>query len=344
MEFSLQKLNQIFNTLPDWEAMQRLLDKLAKAYAHRFNVDVFEFVWKSDAGYGMQWIPLGRHINYSQTTPVFSPPHWKTGLFSMAYDEESPLLVTNLKALASGTIDEVEEFFTKNTIKKDEYYTGHKDTEEEIVIPMMVKENVVGLINIESFKKGKLDTNTVKELSGIASHLARIIDAAEYDKDRREEISKYVNELDFGSVKQAILGHQCFLARPFSKEFVGVEDKLVDVAKNLGLNVQIVKPNPKNMSIFHDIIDQISGSIFSIVDVTYLKANVLIELGIIIGGNKPMLIIQDASDNTKLPFDIQSIPIYRYHRIEESSGRCKIELEESFLNEFEVMFNEHKIP
>src|SRR5207249_10934541 len=85
------------------------------------------------------------------------------------------------------------------------------------------------------------------------------------------------------------------------------------------VDVQATEYRPSGREyVVEEMIEQINAAHFGIVDVTSLNANVLIETGLMIGINKPLIILRDKRDAQPIPFNIRARQIFQYfHRQEQ---------------------------
>src|SRR5262249_28115949 len=64
--------------------------------------------------------------------------------------------------------------------------------------------------------------------------------------------------------------------------------------------------------VVEDILRQIEGSHFAVVDITRSNPNVLLELGAVRAWKKHTMLVRRADDHTELPFDITAYHIFKY--------------------------------
>ena len=337
----MSMLMELFSTLPDSEATEILLEKIAKAYGTHFKVQVVDIVWIEEnideSEKGLRWIPIGR---FDPRNRGWNPPPWAHGLFYICLKNKSAVWAKELRKLAIGKIDQIAEVFSGETIGKHDYWIGNKSTDEEIVIPMINKGNVVGLINVECDHPDVLSEEIIRELKEIAEPLANIIEKSEADRERREQMRKCVREVDFRDIELLRRVCTCFLARPFRDEFVRVEESLQEELKKFGTNIEIAESEPPDFNVFKDIAQQIQSCHFGIADITGMNPNILIEVGLMIGAGKPVMLIQDTDDQTEIPFDLKGRHIFRYKRVKETSGKIVIRFLEKFLKSLNKVVDE----
>ncbi|MGB8216851.1 MAG: hypothetical protein WCE94_06070 [Candidatus Methanoperedens sp.] len=336
--------------MPDHEATSLLMDNIAEAYAKRFGVKMFEIVWKmEDKVHGcLCWTPIGQYPQDENSEyPIRHGkyPSIHIGLFNRCQNEKIPIYVKNLKKLYKGEITEVRnEFFPERMIKKEEYYQGNPDTDEELIIPMIIKGAVLGLINLECDREIKLPKIIRKELEAISSPLAKIIEKSELDKERREVLKKKIAKLKFDDIqplKEKPLG---IYLRPFDSEFIHVENKIKELLKEYQVDFNVVESTTSETLIDEGIINQIKTCDFAIAEITGMNPNVLVEIGLLIGCGKHFSLIQNEIDkNKERPFDLDHREIHVYHVNKEETGEVtEINFKKKFVKSLDDLINKSR--
>jgi len=348
MKKELIRLMELYHTLPNSEATKILMEKICKAYANHFNVDIFEIVWKTEApSVGVTWNVFSRYdshiIPHNDPTNIgFNPPSYSMGLFHFCSLKNSKILVRNLKALASGEISEVEEEYSREIIQRQKYHVGNKNTEDELIVPMIIKDNVVGLLNLESDQANIISDQIVEELDSISLPIAKIIEKSETDRERRAIMMRCIEEIEFNNIQPIRKRPLCVLIRPFHNNFIPIEETLKNSLKGL-VDIEVIKPDPSEFYIFNEIINHIKSCNFAIADITNMNSNVLIEIGLIIGFEKQFILIKNGEDETEIPFDLKSKQIFEYKCIKEGDGRRKVAFPDNFNNTVKTIINKNPI-
>ena len=97
----------------------------------------------------------------------------------------------------------------------------------------------------------------------------------------------------------------CFFAYPFQDKFHALRDEIARILKEqYGIRLTATSIEQMGANVAQDIKDQIAAAHFGIADITDNNPNVLWELGLMIGCNKPIIILKDQSDQTPTPFDV----------------------------------------
>jgi len=96
----------------------------------------------------------------------------------------------------------------------------------------------------------------------------------------------------------SVIPNSFFLAEPYDSERIEREDAIKKALK--GFELQIADEHAMNIAITCKICQQIQKSQYGIVDITNLNENVLIELGMLYGFKKPVLILVKSIKNIYL--------------------------------------------
>jgi nucleoside 2-deoxyribosyltransferase len=97
----------------------------------------------------------------------------------------------------------------------------------------------------------------------------------------------------------------CFFAYPFQDKFHKLRDEIADVLRaKWGVRLKATSLEINDPNVVADIEKQIRSAHFGIADITGNNPNVLWELGMMIGLNKPVVILKDTADAEKTAFDV----------------------------------------
>ncbi len=88
-------------------------------------------------------------------------------------------------------------------------------------------------------------------------------------------------------------------------------------------------PPGRTGPVISEIINEIRGSHFGVVDITGLNPNVMLELGMMMVLERKFILLRqhDDDDDTQMPFDLKAHQIYRYkieHRDPGSKAEIKV--------------------
>jgi len=338
MKDMINRVSNLSNTLPDTLATKKFMNKISQAYANKFGAIIFEIVWKTECPVnGLKWSPIGFY-NYKASPPdnheSFNA-RWSEGLFDVCMQNRKPVLVRHLKALIDNDVAFVTEEYSKKPIDRNTYHLGYKETNSELIIPIILRDNFVGLINIESKEADNLTDEITKEIIEIIEPIGHIIEKSELDKERRAQMLDYVEKMKLEEIITEIRNPYCFLARPFGIEFLESENAIRQILNEHNINLETGQSDTSVNSIIDDIIEQIRNCSIGIVDITGLNPNVLMELGIIIGNKKPYFLVRNSNDQEELPFNIKNKQIYTYTYVPNSDQNHQV----VFNNDFKTKMN-----
>ena len=117
-----------------------------------------------------------------------------------------------------------------------------------------------------------------------------------------------------------------FIAEPFDSDRLNREAAIKAALQ--GFEVQIADQDAMNIALTCKICKQIKSSQFGVVDLTGLNRNVLIELGVLFGLSKPVVLLVKKTDGITIdiPTDIVGIEQIRYGAFDELTSGLKSEL------------------
>jgi len=121
----------------------------------------------------------------------------------------------------------------------------------------------------------------------------------------------------------------CFFAHPFRESKFHVLRKKISQILSDQYDIRLLSTSEVmlNQTVVDDIRHQIARSHFSIADITGNNPNVLWELGLMFGYQKPVIILKDKTCQEDIPFDV-----FGYSRVEYISDRDAIDGEWAFLH------------
>jgi len=127
-----------------------------------------------------------------------------------------------------------------------------------------------------------------------------------------------------------IVPNSFFIAEPYDAERSNREDAIKKAL--LGYPVTIADQNAMNIAITCKICYEIQSTQYGIVDITGLNENVLIELGMLYGFNKPVVILmkEDQRPHIRIPSNIIGIEQVRYKDFVELTTKLKNVLKKLF--------------
>jgi hypothetical protein len=112
----------------------------------------------------------------------------------------------------------------------------------------------------------------------------------------------------------------CFFAYPFQERYHHLRDEVSRILRtNWGIRLKTTSLEMNDPRIVNDIETQIRSAYFGIADITGNNPNVLWELGLMMGLNKPVVILKDKTDTAKTPFDVHGSYHVEYQIVESGS-------------------------
>lgn len=141
----------------------------------------------------------------------------------------------------------------------------------------------------------------------------------------------------------------CFLARPYEGAFKLVEDEVRKHFSQSGVGIEVISPahKPVSLEVFQGIQKTILQSHFGVADITGANPNVLIELGIMIGAGKPVIILREKDDPTDVPFDLRPYLRIPYKWVDLGEAKFLVGIDkqiDSILSLPEISTAIHNVP
>ncbi|MFZ7121620.1 MAG: hypothetical protein ACOWWH_11815 [Eubacteriaceae bacterium] len=131
-----------------------------------------------------------------------------------------------------------------------------------------------------------------------------------------------------------------FVIMPFADNYTYIyKDLIKETCENAGFDVYRADDLYSTRQILDDIVNEINNSDLVIADLTGNNPNVLYELGIAHGLNKPVQIITQSVDD--LPFDLSSYRVFKYSMIIDQYSKDKLrffQLIEEIQNSTDLLF------
>ncbi|MEW6378223.1 MAG: ATP-binding protein [bacterium] len=130
--------------------------------------------------------------------------------------------------------------------------------------------------------------------------------------------------------KEDQLGNKCFLALPFTQNFVPVREAIIAGAKQAGFQVVSLDQGPvlPSGTIREAIIGELTQADCIIADITDRNPNIFFELGLAQAMGKGLLLISREKNFNDIPFDLREfrVIIYSYDSVSLDSLSKKISL------------------
>lgn len=112
----------------------------------------------------------------------------------------------------------------------------------------------------------------------------------------------------------------CFFAYPFQEKYHHLRDEVVKILRTKwGVRLRTTSLEMNDPRVVDDIENQIRAAHFGVADITGSNPNVLWELGVMMGLNKPVVILKDQTDPEKTPFDVHGSYRVEYQIVSSSA-------------------------
>jgi hypothetical protein len=124
--------------------------------------------------------------------------------------------------------------------------------------------------------------------------------------------------------------------RPFEKSFEFIGKNIEEAFRSRQTQARVYRPTAGDHSVTQEMLNQINSAHFGIADITFLNQNVLIEVGVMIGIGKPLVIMKKIDDKMSIPFNIAGRQCFLYEQSGEEifihDVTSKIPLQEFTVN------------
>ena len=200
-----------------------------------------------------------------------------------------------------------------------DYLVFYEETNTIIAIPMSHEDNqaaVSGVFSIEFSSHNNMDDRTVfDDLVKLAKCLANIWCKSEVHNRVTTDSDKAIQKFQAAVQGQHVplygskLG---FYSRPFQRSFEPIQVQINDCLRKLAQAHAQHYDQPATGQVPEDIIREIKQSRFGIADVTAANQNVMLELGMMLGLDKKVLIIRAEETEYDPPYNVSNLSTYQY--------------------------------
>jgi hypothetical protein len=227
-----------------------------------------------------------------------------TGAWAPAYREGHPLLFRNLKHTATATVVDDLSVHEFDRARLDVYPA----TDMLFVVPLTVENVVCGLFSIEWDRSFELSRQFRTMIDAAADTCAMVCWKSEITAlthgQTAEAINIFIDAItETGERHELDPARTGFFARPYEDRFGLLESIINRHLATRGVAAHSFSPVPGRGLVVPDILRAIERAHFGLVDITGQSANVMLELGAIMGANKQFVVIRDEEDRSDLPFD-----------------------------------------
>jgi molecular chaperone HtpG len=198
--------------------------------------------------------------------------------------------------------DTVKQIYTQNSLAVEMLIDRHLDLRnlqstrgQELSSQLQVVEDQQRQKLSELERKLEIKVAQVEELSSQRGKIEQDL------KNANVQISHLT-----GQTVELHPHRSCFFARPYHGDFQEVEEEVTILFRSPRVGINVISPanKPVGLEVFRAIRASIIQCHFGIADITEANPNVLVELGLMIGAGKPVIILRNNEDTTPVPFDL----------------------------------------
>jgi hypothetical protein len=170
---------------------------------------------------------------------------------------------------------------------------------------------LLGILTAEYREVGIIKNFHISIMEGLAGPTGLILwKIGIWDRMRKHTAESIENFKEASGFKRAY--RTGFIARPFRNGRLSyVSDKIEQILKDKGVAATTYRGDA-GVPVALDMLKTIRSVHFGIADVSQLNPNVLFELGVMIAMGLQCVILQDAKDESRVPFDIGGFQYYKY--------------------------------
>jgi nucleoside 2-deoxyribosyltransferase len=241
----------------------------------------------------------------------------RPGLLAWVVEKRKPVWINDITpGAASG-----RNIFD-NEIIEGRYFNLYEGTRAFAAVPIESRDQLNAILAVEvtdghsRLEKDIVDIlRYIAEATGILMWKANV--TAEHEKQANEAITYFRDSINNAAVRRLALHKTGFISRPFSEDFALIADIIKNAFGSIEVQATEYRPMAGREYVVEEMVEQINSAHFGIADITSLNANVLIETGLMIGINKPMIMLRDKRDVQPIPFNIRARQVLRYYQQEE---------------------------
>jgi GAF domain-containing protein len=236
------------------------------------------------------------------------------GLLVWALEHRKPLWLNEIDENATSG----RNLLTDEDIGGRYFYMFNR-TRAIAAYPIEYRNQVHGVLTVEMTddNNSRLEREHIRFLEQLVEPTAILMWKANIFEENQKQADlaiEYLRDTADEKVTRRLASHRTgFIAAAFKPEFVKISDMIENAFRAARVQATTYRPRHETY-VVEEMLEQINVAHFCVVDITSLNQNVLIETGIIIGMNKPMVILQDRNDQTAVPFDIAGHQVFRYAR------------------------------
>ncbi len=306
----LERLSKTADLLTEGDA-KRIIETVASKLVETFGLHIVDVLWREEARDGIILRPFSWHDKTTRGEPTsYAIREDSVGIWPWVYYNCKPIWIERVRDRRIPLKDEI----TQEQLG-DEYNDIFSATDSLIAYPLVFRNAVRGLICLEHPQSRVFTIATVELLGRIASSLSSILWKVDTQTVYRRQASEAVRLFDEAvRVKplQFALYRSGFVVRSFDEKFNDMEKCIKNFMDQEEIQVQRYVHRPGQRIVIQEIINKIAESHFAIVDVTEFNPNVMLELGMILMINKPVMLLRRNDDGAEPPFDLLALDFHHY--------------------------------
>ena len=337
----LRKLSLTLDFMPEEEA-KKVIENLNTKLARMLGAHIVDVLWAQE---GQSGIILAPFLSYDTSSRGGARPYQlieggdahPTGIWTWIYKHSKPLWIEGIQSIDKAA--PVQNKATGDDIEPI-YLNFSMDTDSILAVPFTCRGTVRGVYSIELPDSGKLTSeiqSLIEAMSGPVSNIIWKADAQRFNQEHRSRaVQQFCDLCRNYRVEELLAKYRTgFFVRPFNGGFSIVEECARQFFEKFGIRVQhhVYEPG-KATYVIDDIMDQIASAHFGIADITGCNYNVMLELGMMMILNKKIVLLQKASDDTEVPFNIGNLNLYLY---DETKPGPEIRLLDPGTNEYKPL-------
>lgn len=328
----IEQLSAAVGAISD-DAAKQVVDAVNRKLLTLLSAQMIKVYWRSEAERGAVILNPVAYINQMgvpdpQPFPVLPQT---VGVLARVFRTGQPLWLERLGSLQAD--EDLTEHLTRTRVPADELSLPTTGTRADamLVLPLVERTITYGLYSIELMVNGSFTRPTydlIERLCRSLSSLLFNVDFYKYDLEKTNiAVARFLDstrDFKFDPLVAKDTYRTAFVARPFTPQQTGLQDRLQECLRDDGIYARQYVPIGDRY-VIEDIISNIRNSHFCIADLsgTTPNSNVLAEIGMMIALRKRLLLLRRRGDGigVEVPFDLAQYPIWGYELEPEGEFR-----------------------
>lgn len=327
LETITEELNRLSLSLDylDEEHRNSVLKVVNQRVKSLLKARIVDVRWKGELNPGAGGILLQPIYSSTPNPKPYFVNEQSQGVWSWLYHNRKPVWLENLHERAPN--EPWPNKADNNENMDPKYLTIDPATNTIISLPLVYGEStdvVWGAFTVEWGADDTPDEDTLKGLISLARPIGRIVWKADLHMIDRLDTRNAIDLLDKAVATagtETVLNkyRSGFYVRPFDAKYVKIENFIGNYLHAKKIQVQRFVNPGGGRPVINDIIKMIRMSHFGIVDITGLNPNVLVEVGMLLGLKRQVMLIKEAGDAAPTPFNLSAYEIHKYQVLQEGA-------------------------